>query len=69
MGEKMEATNRLRWSYRRQNMDTGWPVLLPVLQQLWQETASWWDDDMKMRHTEVIAEEWRDVPVEEETQP
>lgn len=55
MTDRMQQTNRLRWLL----------TPAPVLQQLWQETHKWRDDFGNTYH-DVIAEEWRDVPLEGE---
>ena len=66
MTERMEPTNRLRWSYRRQNQEPGWPILLPVLQQLWIPRAQnpYPGQDMAFGDAELHGGEWRDVPTE-----
>lgn len=62
----MEPTNRLRWVIRKTN-DPFLPLATTrILQQLWQETTTRWDEDTVEMHTIIVAEEWRDVPLEDE---
>ena len=60
----MEPTMRLRW-VRRVDPDARYRdyrpyATKPVLQQLWRQTRSWRDGDTT--HSQIVAEEWRDVP-------
>ena len=57
----MEPTMRLRFVYRRDGL--GQPKR--ILQQLWRHAVAW-RDDAGFIHTEITAEEWRDIPVEGE---
>jgi hypothetical protein len=63
MTDRMEPTNRLRWVSRTTRAPDGLvEVWHPrVLQQLWEHRRAW-PDGMP---DEIVAQEWRDVPVVE----